>query len=261
MGAGTSITWSSDTFNPWWGCTKVSPGCAHCYAEPMAKRFRKVEWGPKAERRPVSDVTWKQPQSWNNIARKSGQRRRVFVGSMGDIFEARAGLDAERAKLWTLIKRTRWLDWLLLTKRPENIAKMLPGDWYDGHSGGPYSHVWIGTSVEDQQRADERCEALVDATPMGRSFVSAEPLLGPVDLKHWLWHIHWVIVGGESGPYFRPMEAKWVDKIKAHCDACGAAFFYKQDAARKQGTRADPNRWPQELPPALREHPKEITHG
>ena len=129
MGATTEIAWTDRTFNPWWGCARVSPGCEHCYAEAWAKRTGRQLWGPHAARRTFGEAHWREPLRWNAVAEKSGIRSRVFCASMADIFEDLRALDQERCRLWTLIDATPWLDWQVLTKRPEQIARLSPGRW------------------------------------------------------------------------------------------------------------------------------------
>ena len=146
---GSKIEWTDHTFNPWIGCQKVSPGCDHCYAEArMDHRFHRVQWGPHGKRSRTSPDTWRQPLRWAKAA--NGSRPRVFCASLADVFDNRAPLGA-RADLFALIRRTPELDWMLLTKRPENIRRMLPDDWADG-----WPHVWLGTTCEDQQHFDRR---------------------------------------------------------------------------------------------------------
>lgn len=119
MGAATEIAWTDATFNPWWGCVRVSPGCENCYAESFAKRTGNAVWGVQAPRRFFPDKHWSEPRKWNAAAEKAGIRKRVFCASMADAFERREELDPWRAKLFALIEETPWLDWQLLTKRPE----------------------------------------------------------------------------------------------------------------------------------------------
>ncbi len=241
MGANSSIEWTDHTFNPWWGCVKVSPGCHHCYAETLSKRFGNNIWGPAktTSRRTFGPKHWAEPFKWNAEAAKAGQRKRVFCASMADVFEAHPMLDDERAKLWVLIEATPNLDWLLLTKRPENIMRMTPDAW----ALGLPANVWAGTSVEDQQRADERIPELL-RVPARVRFLSCEPLLGPINLDHYLiddwtriggnvhYHdrpaLHWVISGGESGPGARPMHPDWARGLRDQCVAAGVAYHFKQ---------------------------------
>jgi protein gp37 len=230
----SKIEWTTHTFNPWWGCQRVSPGCEHCYAEALAKRFGHQVWGPAktTQRRAMSRNYWNQPRRWDEQARKAGRRARVFCASMADVFEDHPQLDDWRADLFDLIRLTPHLDWLLLTKRPENILTMIPTAW---RHGAP-ANVWYGTSCEDQRRADERIPELLKVPAVVR-FLSCEPLLGPVTLRRWVrpspgWAadpIHWVIAGGESGPGARPMHPSWVYALRDECQAAGdIAFFFKQ---------------------------------
>lgn len=206
MGADSKIQWTHHTFNPWWGCARVSPGCEHCYAEAFAKRTGKAAWGVKEPRRFFGDKHWAEPLKWNKAAEKAGERHRVFCASMADVFEDRADLVDQRARLFCLIDETPHLDWLLLTKRPENIARLLPAtcypcndtgmirvagvdpEWCDecggerqGQPRGYRHNVWLGTTVEDQKRAEDRIPELLMVPAVVR-FLSCEPLLGPVAL-------------------------------------------------------------------------------
>lgn len=146
MSEHSSIEWTDHTFNPWWGCARVSPACEHCYAETFSKRLGQKIWGVRAERRFFGDPHWREPLKWDRRAAKIGERHRVFCGSMCDIFEDRRDLDVHRERLWRLMAETPNLDWLLLTKRPENVALMAP--WREPW---PFN-VWLGTTVEDQNR-------------------------------------------------------------------------------------------------------------
>jgi protein gp37 len=225
--------------NPWRGCSRVSPGCEHCYAEALGKRFG-VTWGAGDERKLASDSYWAQPLAWNAAAAKAGERRRVFAGSMCDVFDA-AVPDGWRTRLWALIAQTPHLDWLLLTKRPQYLRDtdgsplMLPPDWDEGR----WTNVWLGATVEDQQRADERLDLLMEATPRhGRGsvlFASCEPLLGPLDLTRWLdgsgGCLDLVIVGAEKLPGKkpgRPCSEEWVEDIRDDVVASGVHLFVKQ---------------------------------
>jgi protein gp37 len=263
MGAETKIQWCDHTFNSWIGCAKVSEACKHCYAEVSTPARRSKArglplWGETAARLVTSDEYWRQPERWNRAAERDGVRRRVFCASLADVFEDHPALPPIRARLFELIGRTRHLDWLLLTKRPEWIRASIP--W-----GNRWPHnVWIGTTVETQARADERLPILVKL-PARVRFVSVEPQLGPINLTPWfssatcavcgstekfqtlVWHgdhhrcprcdsaaiiehegIDWVIVGGESGPGARPFGIQWARNILRQCRDAHVPVFVKQ---------------------------------
>ncbi len=266
--ATTTIPWTHHTFNPWWGCTRVSPGCQHCYAEAFAKRVGKQVWGVTAPRRFFGEKHWNDPVRWNAAAVAAGERRRVFCASMADVFEGgRPDLAEPRRRLWRLIAATPGLDWLVLTKRPQNILATLREDLeavahagsFDVEGDGPEwlaawlkgtppANVWVGTTVEDQARARERVDHLV-AVPAVVRFLSMEPLLEAVTVRAWLgappisgpgsdraWTeapgVDWVIVGGESGPGARPFNVEWARAIRDEVQPAGARFFMKQIGAR-----------------------------
>lgn len=234
----SKIEWTHHTFNPWWGCTKVSAGCKNCYACGTAKRRGQNVWGLHASRRFFGAKHWQEPARWNQEAKEAGERRRVFCASMGDVFEDRSDLIPEREKLWKLIADTPSLDWLLLTKRPQNIAEMLPESWGEG-----WGNVWLGTSAEDQANWSERLPHLM-AVPAVVHFVSAEPLLGPIDLG--VHRPEWIITGGESGPSSREIRLGWVREIRDECKTSSIAFFHKQWGGRDkhaQGRRLDGRTW------------------
>lgn len=222
MGENSKIEWTTHTFNPWWGCTKVSEACKHCYAEAWAKRVGQDVWGPKAGRRFFGATQWAQPLRWNQAAEGDGPRPRVFCASMADVMEDREELAAERAKLWPLIEATPNLDWLLLTKRPQNVKRLV------GWGAHWPSNVWLGTTVELQARAEELLPHL-ETIPAAVRFISAEPLLGPLSLGRWLGStINWVITGGESGPKARPASPAWFRSILSQCEAAEVPFHFKQ---------------------------------
>lgn len=240
----SKIEWTDHTFNPWIGCTKVSPGCQHCYAEALAGRFGKAEWGPTAHRVQTSAANWRKPLGWARKAKATGKRARVFCASLADVFEDRHEVNGWRVSLLELIELTHSLDWLLLTKRPENVTRLI--EQAAGRSVQSFfernPHVWIGTSVENQEQADKRIPLLLDV-PAPVRFLSCEPLLGPVDLVEWLSpdishpshgilvgdsRIDWVIVGGESGPHARWMLPDWVRQVQADCEDANVPFFFKQ---------------------------------
>lgn len=222
MGENSKIEWTRHTFNPWIGCQKVSPGCDHCYAEAMmADRYGRVIWGPHGDRSRTSPGNWRKPRQWDRAAAAAGERHRVFCASLADVFDNHRSILPEwRADLWSLIRETQNLDWLLLTKRPQNIAKMLPADWGDG-----WQHVWLGTTVENQDEADRRIPHL-RAVPAKVRFLSAEPLVEMTvpDLRG----IAWVIVGGESGRCARKLNPFWARILRDQCASEQVAFFMKQ---------------------------------
>ncbi|PUB13714.1 DUF5131 family protein [Yoonia sediminilitoris] len=222
MGANSKIEWTTHTFNPWWGCTKVSEACKNCYAEAWSKRVGQKVWGPKAARRTMSDAHWKQPIKWNKDAEGATNRPRVFCASMADVFEDRPELIEPRDRLFDLIETTPHLDWLLLTKRPQNVREL--ARW-----GQEWPHnVWLGTTVELQTRADELLPYLAEI-PAKVRFISAEPLLGPLDINAWLDStIDWVITGGESGPKARPASPAWFRELHRQCMENSVAFHFKQ---------------------------------
>jgi protein gp37 len=156
MAKDSSIEWTHHTFNPWWGCTKVSPGCKQCYAETFSRRLGQNIWGIRADRRFFGDAHWRQPLKWNAEAAKAHVRRRVFCASMADVFENRAELASVRERLWQLILDTPSLDWLLLTKRPEHVKKFVP--WGDAWP----ANVWAGVTAENQRWANKRIPLLIE---------------------------------------------------------------------------------------------------
>jgi protein gp37 len=216
----SKIEWTDHTFNPWWGCTKVSPGCQFCYAETESKRRGHDVWGPGRSRRELSDNHWRQPRRWNREAEELGVRHRVFCASMADVFEKDAPQD-EQERLWQLIEETPRLDWQLLTKRPERIQDCLPPTWLSD----PLPNVWLGTSIENKDYT-WRIKELVKV-PAVVHFLSVEPLLGPIP-RIPLADIEWVIVGGESGPSARPLNPAWVRQIRDRCLSRHIPFFFKQ---------------------------------
>ena len=271
MAENSNIEWTHHTLNAWIGCTKVGPGCDNCYAEAWDARGlqgQESRWGAHAKRTRTAPANWRKPLAWDRAAANAGERHRVFCSSLADVFDNHASILPEwRADLWALIRATQNLDWMLLTKRPGNIAKMLPPDW-----GAGYPNVWLGCTVVNQAEADRDIPKLI-AVPAAVRFLSMEPLLGPVDLtalpygepignvpsyqdalrgKIWMpagtpnWAIDpratvgdrtyvdlcpgldLVIVGGESGPRARPMHPDWARSLRDQCNAAGVAFHFKQ---------------------------------
>jgi protein gp37 len=222
----SDITWTDGTFNPWWGCTKVSPGCTNCYAAAFDKRVGGNHWKPtdehpNGERRFFGEKHWREPLKWNARAERDGKRMRVFCASMADVFEDHADLPAERAKLWPLIESTPWLDWLLLTKRPENIRAMVPWPHRE-----PPPNVWLGATVENAEYA-WRVDELRKVKAAVR-FISYEPALGPIADAVDLTGIDWIVAGDESGARRRPAEVQWFADLRDKCERDGVAFHLKQ---------------------------------
>jgi protein gp37 len=180
-----------------------------------------------SKRRRTSKQLWRKPIRWNSEAEDKGVPERVFCASLADVFEDAPGPNEWRSELWDLVRSTPWLDWQLLTKRPENIARMLPDDW-DQNEFGYWPSVWLGTSCEDNRVADR--VPILTAVPAVVHFISYEPAIGPGDQIS-LEHIEWTIVGGESGPGYRPMDLRWAHDMWDRCKAAGVAFFFKQSAA------------------------------
>lgn len=222
MGQTTAISWTDHTFNPWWGCARVSPGCQHCYAESFAKRTGHDVWGVGGERRTFGDKHWAEPLKWNRAAEAAGRPSLVFCASMADVFEDRDDLIPHRERLYDLIEATPHLIWQLLTKRPENVLAMTRYRYFHGLP----DNVWIGCTVEDQTRAFDRIPELVKV-PASVRFLSCEPLLGGVILAA-LDRIHWVIVGGESGGKHRPMDLDNARDIVHQCEQRHVPVFFKQ---------------------------------
>lgn len=253
MGETTAIEWTDHTFNPWWGCQKVAPECEHCYAESFAKRVGHgqrlpVIWGPTktSERKFFSDKHWAEPLKWDREARNLGVRRKVFCASMADVFEDRPELIDPRARLFRLVEATTWLEWLFLTKRPENVQRLaVEVSWFNVWP----DNVWLGTTVGTVKRAAPAIEQLLATRGPAVRFISHEPALEVVDFSLWLPsgafprsmspesspRIDWIIVGGESGPKFRPMDLACVENTVRACVMTDTAVFVKQDSGLKSG--------------------------
>lgn len=298
----TSIEWCDHTWSPWRGCTKVSPGCANCYAEKLSKRNPSVlgQWGKGKPR--VLAKNWSEPVKWNEdsadgieegiLLDKNIGKKRVFP-SLCDWLDEEVPIEW-LCRFLKLIYDTPDLDWLLLTKRPENFEHRITSAAASGFvpdisawlnswalEGGHPINVWVGTSVEDQQRADERIPALLKI-PSRLRFLSVEPMLGEVELrlrdrsfgfpKHITKEGHavgipqgidWVIIGGESGHGSRPCNVEWVRSLLRQCIAFGIPCFVKQLGARamtspmkwflaggrevKASKGEDPMEWPVDL--------------
>lgn len=272
MGQNSHISWTDHTMNFWIGCTKVSPACTHCYAS--NETFTRVQrskgnelWGPKANRHRTAQTTWNKLLTWNKNyewleceecswrGHLKGMyhdgayrcpnckglfthptRQRVFVQSLSDICEIHPQiLDSWRDEIAELILQCTNLDFLFLTKHPQNFNEL----WLERFGGSVPEHVWVGTTVENQEYADKRIPELLKIDANTR-FLSCEPLLGPVDLYgiNGVYQddelgvlengIHWVIVGGESGPKARPMNPEWARSLLAQCQEFDIPFHFKQ---------------------------------
>lgn len=305
MGRITKIGWCHHTHNGVHGCAHAtladgteSPGCQHCYAEKGSKRNPKTLgiWGEEGTRVLAADSAWSQLDMWHRAAVRDGEIRRVFCYSIGDVFEAPRSLaNADvcakgRALLFEAIERLRpvphrpfsdgakqaGLIFMLLTKRPENVKRMVPASWLE--------HVWLGTSVENQQAADERIPHLLDVPGVPVRFLSIEPLLEKIDIRMYLdpgagargdylakhgthraSRVGWGIAGGESGHHARPCELAWLRDLRDQCKAAGVPFFNKQLGAKPFITETasnvpmphpvplqhpkgeDPAEWPEDL--------------
>lgn len=274
MTANTKIEWADHTFNPWIGCTKVSPGCDHCYAEAdFDKRRHVVQWGQGQARKRTAPSTWAMPIKWDREAKRLGVRHRVFCASLADVFDNE--VDPQWLEdLFVLIAYTPNLDWLLLTKRIGNALRMVDdGRWFPSH----WPNVWIGATIVNQEEADRDIPKLL-AVPAAKRFLSMEPLLGPVDLGLCDCDkgsrpgpggvggvtctrcdgtggrmLDWVIVGGESGHGARPMHPDWARSLRDQCQAAGVAFFMKQLTGERGKTIKDMDAFPADL--QIREFP------
>ena len=226
MGMNSEISWCDDTFNPWAGCFKVSPGCDNCYAETKSEMDGLKIWGPHADRTYYGDWHWGAPSDSETLARREGRRRRVFCGSMCDWAEGRKEQRPHLKRLWSVIERTPSLDWLLLTKRPGAIPACYPAEWLEI----PRNNVWMGTTTERQEELDLRWPILRDIQAEVR-WLSLEPLLGPIMLPDdflALGNRAWCVVGGESGEHVRPMAQSWALRLRDQCVEAGVPFFFKQ---------------------------------
>lgn len=233
MAENSKIEWTDHTFNPWWGCVEVplpsGSACDNCYARQFAGRFG-VKWGNDEERRQFEKEHWAAPLRWDRAAAKEGRLKTVFCASMGDIFEPRKDLDADRKRVRGLIADTPSLVWLLLTKRPAYARY-----WIEERSGiGP---SWVGVTVESQEAFDARrvhLEAVAKVAPL---FLSCEPMLSRIEFPGgWLrQNVGWLICGGESGNKARPMHLDWARSLRDQAQAAGVPFFFKQWGQHSDG--------------------------
>ena len=271
----TKIEWTERTWNPVTGCTKVSPGCDHCYAEGIARRFAGGKAFPNGFDVTLHPERLDAPLRWRKPAR-------VFVNSMSDLFHDDVP-DEFIAHVWATMALTPQHTYQVLTKRHGRMRSLLV-NWRDNGFGDaiaaamfalpgpgriiqwPLPNVWLGVSVEDQKRAELRIPALLD-TPAAVRFLSCEPLLGPVDLKPWMvfsettltmelaHRLQWVIVGGESGPGARPMGLDWAQYLVGQCQRTGVPVFVKQlGSAHGPSKGGDMDTWPESL--RVREYPE-----
>lgn len=249
MGAETKIEWADHTFNPWIGCTKITPACDGCYAAELAERYGWAKWGNHPRHR-TAESTWAQPLAWDRKAAREGKRPFVFCASLADVFDNQVD-EAWRLDLFRLIEATPNLVWLLLTKRPQNIVKMVKAMRFMP------PNIAFGTTVEDRERVEANLPWLMLAAGLRPLFLfaSCEPLLEDLgDLRPWLAHdpqtqvgahwekgiklredgwpvlpaLGWVIAGGESGAGARPMYPQWARSLREQCAEHGTPFLFKQ---------------------------------
>jgi protein gp37 len=271
VGDVTGIAWTTSTFNPWIGCTKVGPGCDHCYAEAWDQRFDGgAHWGPGAPRRRTNLQNWNKPRRWQRLRREALERgedpppHRVFCASLADVFDNEVPAEW-RADLWRLIAECPDLEWQLVTKRLPNVATMAP-------AGGFPANVIIIATIVNQDEADRDVPRLVRLPARGVAKwvgVSYEPALGWVDWRPWIQHLDWIIVGGESaqgGAAARLFDLRWARFTIGQCDVVGTPVFVKQLGAyavdgdtgfpfkTTDPAGADPAEWPERL--RIREFPR-----
>jgi protein gp37 len=268
MAITSNIEWTDATWNPWVGCTKISPACDHCYAavstaaRTLAHRLGiETLWGAGIHRYRTSEANWQQPLKWNDrhaeFYAQHGRRRRVFCASLADVFDNEVPAQW-RSDLFKLIDSTKNLDWLLLTKRIGNVRNLTRGV-------SAWPNVWLGATICNQEEADRDIPKLL-ATPARVRFLSIEPMLGPIDLSTWIGDrqkdviarrlaglpyerhfVDWVIAGGESGHHARPMHPAWARSIRDQCRDAGVPFLFKQWGEwgpNIEYPTADAYRWP-----------------
>lgn len=271
MTGSTSIEWTDRTWNPVTGCTKVSPGCDRCYADAIARRFAGTPAFPNGFAVTLRPDRLTAPMAWRRPSR-------VFVNSMSDLFHDQVP-DTFIARVWAVMAGTGRHTYQVLTKRHGRMRALLRSpefraqvrelrvrhvgmadhdlDWPTALDVWPPRNVWVGVSAEDQARAGLRVPALL-ATPAEVRFVSAEPLLGPIDLRDEWAGLDWLIIGGESGPGARRMDPAWADTLVARCRVLGVAPFVKQlGSAHGPHKGADVDTWPAAL--RVREFPTPTT--
>lgn len=248
------IGWCDYTFNPFIGCTKISPACDNCYAETIAKRFfPAAKWG-NHPRVLTSEANWRKPLAWNKRSQanfnafeqfKNTQgmtdeqlleqgfikpiQPKVFCGSMCDVFDNQI-MNGYRFSLFKMIYEAPHLTWLLLTKRIGNVEKIfsqVKDCFVFNSSEWPFANIWLGITVCNQEEADRDIPKLLQL-PAAKRFLSIEPMLGYVDLSKWIGQIDWVIVGGETGHKARPLHPLWAVSIRDQCQVADVPFFFKQ---------------------------------
>lgn len=242
MGAKTHIAWTDSTVNFWWGCTKVGPGCEHCFADEIDKRFGESHWGAGAPRKKIkSAVTEIRKLNQNGVKflEENGHKRRVFPGSMCDLFDNEVEFDW-RAEAFREIGCCTDLEFQIVTKRITNVPKLAPIGW----QGNWPRHVGLMVTVCTQDEANRDIPRLIvvkEKYHIPWIGLSVEPMLEPISLGPWAvygWKgIDWVICGGESGDQRRPFKIEWADDLRAQCERMEVAYFFKQDSARFSGER------------------------
>ena len=267
MGEDSAIEWTDHTFNPWRGCTKVSEGCVHCYAEALAKRFPKIHgvWGPAGTRVVANQAKWDEVRRWQTKAKKTGTRVKVFAASMADIFEEygwqmrnaneepgwiyrpySTARDTRDLVFSQLAPSPNWMPLFMSDVRKRFIREIegspnidwivptkrpqnIPAVWTAGYQ----ANLALLTSVENQETANKRIPELLKSRRFARVLgLSMEPLLGPVDISPWIRQLDWIIIGGESGPGARPCDMMWIRDIVAECLDKGVPVFVKQLGAK-----------------------------
>lgn len=262
MAENSKIAWTNHTYNPWVGCTRVSPGCQNCYAEQlMDRRYHRVKWGPRNPR--ARTKTWRDVVRWNAEAAASGSRPRVFCASLADWLDEEVDA-AWRADLFALIEKCHHLDWLMLTKRPENALGMMPRSWVEL----PLPHVWFGVTAEDQAYWDLRVNEMVPV-PAALKWVSYEPSLGPLENFGDDSGVNWLIIGGESeqGSPAREFKIEWAEQAIELCRVNSVVPFVKQLGGNatyqgkpyptKDRAGADQSEWPESI--RVREFPASMV--
>lgn len=252
MGKNSGIAWTDHTYNAWIGCTKVSVACDGCYAEAYDNRWGGGHWGPGAPRRRTSLSTRNQPMRWNVAAYKAGKPAKVFCSSLSDFFDNEVP-DEWRDEVYALWRTTPWLRWIVLTKRPGNIQKMLPDDW----SASKYPNVGFMCSVVTQDELERDAPKLI-SVPAAWHGLSIEPQVERVVIP-WKCNrsIQWIITGGASrqvGYDPPPYDVDWARSLVHECAQAGIACFVKQLGSNPVDVHrlvhragADPSEWPESL--------------